>query len=137
MACSRGGFRSVPVAAHYGGIRTGALTVRAMAVSGALAGLVGVHEVLLYRHRFLDNFSSGLGFLGIAVALMGRNHPFGVVLAALLFGFLNTGALEIDIFTEVPRELVVVMQALVIVLVLAMSESATRRKRRRGKGAVT
>ncbi|MDP6418212.1 MAG: ABC transporter permease [Candidatus Krumholzibacteria bacterium] len=126
-----------PVAAHYGGIRTGALTVRAMAVSGALAGLVGVHEVLLYRHRFLDNFSSGLGFLGIAVALMGRNHPFGVVLAALLFGFLNTGALEIDIFTEVPRELVVVMQALVIVLVLAMSESATRRKRRRGKGAVT
>jgi len=120
-----------PQAARYGGISTNAITVRAMAVSGALAGLVGVHEVLLTRHRFLDNFSSGLGFLGIAVALMGKNHPLGVVLAALLFGFLNTGALEIDIFTEVPRELVMVLQALVILFVVTMGELASRRARRR------
>ncbi len=122
-----------PPAARYSGISTGRLTVRAMAVSGALAGLVGVHEVLLYRHRFLDNFSSGLGFLGIAVALMGRNHPLGVLLASLLFGFLNTGALEIDIFTEVPRELVVVMQAMVILFVVSASELAARRASRRRK----
>jgi len=122
-----------PEAARYAGMSTGALTVRAMAVSGALAGLVGVHEVLLYRHRFLDNFSTGLGFLGIAVALMGRNHPLGVLLSALLFGFLNTGALEIDIFTEVPRELVMVMQALVILFVVAAAELASRRARRRRK----
>jgi len=122
-----------PAAARYAGMSTRALTVRAMAVSGALAGLVGVHEVLLYRHRFLDNFSSGLGFLGIAVALMGRNHPLGVLLAALLFGFLNTGALEIDIFTEVPRELVMVMQAMVILFVVAASELASRRAKRRRK----
>jgi general nucleoside transport system permease protein len=126
-----------PAAARYSGISTGWLTVRAMAVSGALAGLVGVHEVLLYRHRFLDNFSSGLGFLGIAVALMGRNHPLGVLFAALLFGFLNTGALEIDIFTEVPRELVVVMQAMVILFVVAMSELASRQAARRRKESST
>jgi simple sugar transport system permease protein len=121
-----------PEAARYAGISVGAMTVRAMAVSGALAGLVGVHEVMLYRHRFLDNFSTGLGFLGIAVALMGRNHPLGVVLAAILFGFLSTGALEIDIFTEVPRELVVVLQALIILFVVAIAEMARRRRRRRG-----
>nr|MBC8365922.1 ABC transporter permease [bacterium] len=126
-----------PEAARYSGISTGWLTVRAMAASGALAGLVGVHEVLLYRHRFLDNFSSGLGFLGIAVALMGRNHPLGVMLAALLFGFLNTGALEIDIFTEVPRELVVVMQAMVILFVVSASELAARRAARRRKEKAT
>ncbi len=119
-----------PAAARYGGISVRRVTLRAMAVSGALAGLVGVHEVLLYRHRFLDNFSSGLGFLGIAVALMGKNHPAGIVLAALLFGFLNTGALEIDIFTEVPRELVVVMQALIILFVVSIGEMAARRRRR-------
>ena len=66
---------------------------------------------------------------------MGRNHPFGVLLAALLFGFLNTGALEIDIFTEVPRELVMVMQAMVILFVVAASEFAARRARRRRKEA--
>ncbi len=117
-------------AARYAGIDVAAVRLRAMAVSGGLAGLVGVHEVLLYRHRFLDNFSTGLGFLGIAVALMGKNHPGGIVLAAMLFGFLNTGALEIDIFTEVPRELVVVLQALIILFVVSITELAGRRRRR-------
>ncbi|MCP4546193.1 MAG: ABC transporter permease [bacterium] len=120
-----------PQAARYAGIAVGRVQMRAMAVAGALAGLVGVHEVLLYRHRYLDNFSTGLGFLGIAVALMGKNHPLGIVLAALLFGFLNTGALEIDLFTEVPRELVVVLQAMIILFVVAIGEMATRRRRRR------
>jgi len=120
-----------PDAARYAGISVRSVTLRAMAVSGALAGLAGVHEVLLYRHRFLDNFSSGLGFLGIAVALMGKNHPGGIVFSALLFGFLNTGALEIDIFTEVPRELVMVLQALIILFVVSITELAGRRRRRR------
>lgn len=118
-------------AARLAGIPVGRVTWQAMAMSGALAGLVGVHEVLLYRHRFLDNFSSGLGFLGIAVALMGRNHPLGILLAALLFGFFSTGALEIDIFTEVPRELVVVLQALIILAVVSIGELAARARRRR------
>lgn len=124
-----------PEAARHAGLGVKSLTVRAMAVSGALAGLVGVHEVLLYRHRFLDNFSAGTGFLGIAVALMGRNHPLGVVLAAILFGFLNTGALEIDIFTDVPRELIMVLQALVILFVVSIGEVAARRRQRRAREA--
>jgi simple sugar transport system permease protein len=71
-----------------------------------------------YRHRFLDGFSTGLGFTGIAVALLGRNHPLGVVLAAVLFGVLSTGALEVDIFTDIPRELVMVLQAAIIICVV-------------------
>jgi simple sugar transport system permease protein len=105
-------------AAEYGGIRVGVTLVLAMAISGAMAGLVGVNEVMGYRHRFLDGFSTGLGFTGIAVALLGRNHPLGVVLAAVLFGILNTGALEVDIFTDIPRELVIVLQAVIIICVV-------------------
>jgi len=106
-------------AARYGGIRVGLTVVLSMVISGAMAGLVGVNEVMGYRHRFLDGFSTGLGFTGIAVALLGRNHPLGVVLAAVLFGILNTGALEVDIFTDIPRELVMVLQAVIIICVVA------------------
>lgn len=105
-------------AAEYGGIKVGATLVLSMIISGSMAGLVGVNEVLGYRHRFLDGFSTGLGFTGIAVALLGRNHPLGVVLAAVLFGILNTGALEVDIFTDIPRELVMVLQAVIIICVV-------------------
>lgn len=105
-------------AAEYGGIKVGLTLVLTMAISGSLAGLVGVNEVMGYRHRFLDGFSTGLGFTGIAVALLGRNHPLGVVLAAVLFGILNTGALEVDIFTDIPRELVMVLQAVIIICVV-------------------
>jgi simple sugar transport system permease protein len=105
-------------AAEYGGIKVGITLVGALAISGAMAGLVGVNEVMGYRHRFLDGFSTGLGFTGIAVALLGRNHPLGVVLAAILFGILNTGALEVDIFTDIPRELVMVLQAVIIICVV-------------------
>lgn len=105
-------------AAEYGGIKVGAVLVLSMVISGVMAGLVGVNEVMGYRHRFLDGFSTGLGFTGIAVALLGRNHPLGVVLAAVLFGILNTGALEVDIFTDIPRELVMVLQAVIIICVV-------------------
>ena len=106
-------------AARYGGVRVGTVLVLSMVISGALAGLVGVNEVMGYRHRFLDGFSTGLGFTGIAVALLGRNHPLGVVIAAVVFGILNTGALEVDIFTDIPRELVMVLQAVIIICVVA------------------
>jgi ABC-type uncharacterized transport system permease subunit len=105
-------------AAEYGGIRVKLILVLAMAFSGSMAGLVGVNEVMGYRHRFLDGFSTGLGFTGIAVALLGRNHPLGVVLAAVLFGVLSAGALEVDIFTDIPRELVMVLQAVIIICVV-------------------
>mgnify|MGYP006305426409 FL=1 len=80
-----------------------------------------------FRCRFLDNFSGGIGFMGIAVALLGKNTPIGVLLAALLFGVLNTGALEVDVFTDVPRELILVLQAVTIILVVVVNEVLGRR----------
>jgi len=109
-----------PAAAEYGGIATGKQIVLAMAVSGALAGMVGVNEVLGYRHRYYDAFSAGYGFTGIAVALLGRNHPVGVILASLLFGALLRGGLFVDIFTEhVSKDLVMVLQGVIILFVAA------------------
>lgn len=107
-----------PAAAEYGGISVRRQIVLAMAISGGLAGMVGVNEVLGYRYRYYHDFSPGYGFTGIAVALLGRNHPVGVVLSALLFGALNRGGLFIDIFTDhVSKDLVVVLQAVIILFV--------------------
>ena len=116
-------------AAQYGGIATGKQIVLAMAISGALAGMVGVNEVLGYRYRYYDSFSSGYGFTGIAVALLGRNHPVGVILASLLFGALLRGGLFVDIFTEhVSKDLIVVLQAGVILFVAAAGVYVDRRR---------
>jgi len=114
-------------AAEYAGINVRRTVVLAMMISGAFAGLVATNEVMGFRHRFLDNFSSGLGFMGIAVALLGKNTPVGVLVASLLFGVLNTGALEIDVFTDVPRELILVLQAVTIILVVVGNEVFARR----------
>src|SRR3546814_2182663 len=86
-----------------------------MCLSGALAGFVCINEVMGVHHRLLLNFTAGYGFTGIAVALMGRNHPVGIVLASLLFGMLYQGGAELA-FEEpkVTREMVVTIQGLVI-----------------------
>jgi simple sugar transport system permease protein len=111
---------SNPHAAEYAGISVKKQIVLAMAVSGGLAGLVAVNEVLGYRYRYYQSFSANYGFTGIAVALLGRNHPVGVFLAALFFGALTRGGLFVDIFTEhVSRDLVFVLQALIILFVAA------------------
>jgi simple sugar transport system permease protein len=111
-----------PFAAEYGGISVKRQIVLAMAVSGGLAGMVGINEVMGYRYRYYQGFSPNYGFTGIAVALLGRNHPVGVLLAALLFGALSRGGLFVDIFTEnVSKDLVLVLQALVILFVAAES----------------
>jgi simple sugar transport system permease protein len=104
-------------AAIYAGISPARIIVVAMTISGALAGFVALNEIMGVHHRLLLNFTGGYGFVGIAVALMGRNHPVGVVLAALLFGALYQGGSELAF--EVPtltKEMVVVIQGLVIVL---------------------
>jgi len=109
---------SNPSAAECGGISVRKQIVLAMALSGALAGMVGINEVLGYRYRYYHDFSPGYGFAGIAVALLGRGHPVGVVLAALLFGALNRGGLFVDIFTDrVSKDLVQVLQAIIILFV--------------------
>jgi len=115
-------------AAEYGGVAIGRVTVAAMALSGALAGLGGVNFVLGYKHYFEMNFSAGAGFLGIAVALLGRNHPVGVIVAALFFGALSYGGLVIN--QRVPKELVDVLQALVILLAISTQVTMERLARK-------
>ncbi|HEV7672311.1 MAG TPA: ABC transporter permease [Thermoanaerobaculia bacterium] len=115
-----------PDAAEYGGISTPRQIVLAMALSGGLAGLVAVSEVLGYRYRYYDGFSAGYGFTGIAVALLGRNRPLGVLFAALLFGALLRGGLFVDIFTEkVSKDLIFVLQALIILFVAVGARDRT------------
>ena len=109
-----------PSAAEYGGISVRKQIILAMAVSGALAGMVGINEVLGYRYRYYHEFSASYGFTGIAVALLGRNHPVGVFLAAILFGMLIRGGIFVDAFSEkVTKDLVEVLQAIVILFVAA------------------
>jgi simple sugar transport system permease protein len=98
--------------------------MRALAVSGAVAGLGGINYVLGYKRYYEDGFSGGAGFLGIAVALVGRNHPLGVVLAALFFATLSQGGLAIHAL--VPKQMVEVLQGLVI-LAMAASVPEVRR----------
>lgn len=108
-----------PFASEYGGINIAKSTILAMALSGSLAGLVGVNYVMGYKYYFEQGFSGGAGFMGIAVALLGRNNPIGVILAALLFGLLSFGGLVINAY--VPKELVEILQAIVIIFVIASS----------------
>ena len=107
-------------AARAAGMDTGRIRIIAMCLAGALAGLVGVGEVLGNAGRFKVGFSPDYGFIGIAVALLGRNHPAGVVAAALLFGALHKGAAALDLETErVTQELSLVLQALILLSVAA------------------
>jgi len=122
-------------AARTAGLPTGATLVASMAIAGACAGLAGVNDVLGFRHRFLDGFSGGVGFVGIAVALLGRARMGGVLAAAFLFGVLNAGALEVDLFTEVPRELALVVQAAILLFVVAADEVLRRVLSRAGAAA--
>ncbi len=101
-------------AARYAGISPVKIVMAAMLISGGLAGLMAINNVMGEAHRLVLNSVEGAGFIGIAVALMGRNHPFGVFLAALLFGFLYQGGGELALETTIPRELITVIQALVI-----------------------
>ncbi|HYD30775.1 MAG TPA: ABC transporter permease [Azospirillaceae bacterium] len=108
-------------AAVYAGIAPSRTIILAMLISGALAGFVGINEVLGVQHRILLNFTGGVGFVGIAVALMGRNHPVGIMLAALLFGALYQGGTELSFeFQTINREMVVVIQGLVILFAGAL-----------------
>ena len=107
-------------AAVYAGISPFKITMVAMLLSGALAGAMAINNVMGESGRLVNNAVEGAGFIGIAVALMGRSHPFGVFLAALLFGFLYQGGAELSLWTNIPRELIIVIQALVILFTGAL-----------------
>ncbi|WP_226779321.1 ABC transporter permease [Oceaniglobus trochenteri] len=107
-------------AAIYAGISPFRITMITMLISGALAGLMAVNAVQGEAQRLLQDNVLGAGFVGIAVALMGRSHPVGVLIAAVLFGALYQGGAELEFETSVPREMVLVIQALVILFTGAL-----------------
>ena len=115
-------FRSAglnPDAARYAGMRSGLIVVVAMAIAGALAGLAGANQVLGVLGRASPNFSGGIGFDAIAVALLGRSHPVGVLFAGLLFGALEAGGRQIQVAAGVSIDLISIIQALIIVFIAA------------------
>lgn len=108
-----------PSAAQNGGISVGWTTIRALCLSGALAGMAGASEVLGVQHRMFDQVSagSGFGFTGIAVALLAKNDPIAVIFAALLFGALSAGAGTMQLEANVSQKIITIVQALVIFFV--------------------
>ncbi len=110
---------SNPHAARYAGMNIVASTVLAMSLSGALAGLAGTNEVLGLNHNLAQAFSAGYGFDSIALALLGRSHPAGVVLASLLFGTLRTGALRMQVAAQIPIDIITVIQAFILAFIAA------------------
>jgi simple sugar transport system permease protein len=108
-----------PNAARYGGIKITRILVLTMAISGGLAGMAGANEVLGLNHFLASGFSAGYGFDAIALALLGKSHPLGVVLAALLFGTLRSGATRMQSVASIPIDIISVVQALVIVFIAA------------------
>lgn len=108
------------LAARAAGIPAGGIRILAMALAGGVAGLVGLNDILGNAGRFRIGFSPGYGFMGIAVALLGRNHPLGMVASAILFGALHKGSLNLDLETEtVTRDFSLVLQGFIILCVSA------------------
>ena len=107
-------------AANYAGISSFKIIMIAMILSGGFSGLMAINNVMGQAERLLQNSAEGAGFIGIAVALMGRNHPLGVLLAAILFGFLYQGGAALGLNTTIPIELRTVLQGLVILFTGAL-----------------
>lgn len=108
-----------PDAARYAGMNIVKNFVFVMALAGGLAGLAGTAQVLGVDHWVGQGFSAGYGFDAIALALVGKSHPFGVVLAALLFGFLRSGATEMQSMAGIPIDIISIIQGLVIIFIAA------------------
>jgi simple sugar transport system permease protein len=108
-----------PWASETAGISVQWTTVKALCISGALAGLAGAVEVMGVHHRVFDQFSAGVGFTGIAVALLAKNHPLGIIAAAMLFGALQAGSGTMQLEAGVPQKIILIIQALVIFFVAA------------------
>ena len=100
-------------------------------ISGALAGLVGMQQVLAERGALVQNYEALLGFTGIAVAFLGQNNPIGIVFAAILWAILTRGETALQIETDVPREFVIILQGILIFCVVVVYQVARRRLGRR------
>ena len=119
---------SNPFAASVSGVPPGRTVVLAMALSGAVAGLVGLPQLLGDSYKYNENIIKGLGFQGIAVALIGRNKPLGIAAGALLFGALDTAGTGLEFGSDAPREIVRIMQGIIIFVVVVGNEIARRRR---------
>tara|TARA_B100001057_G_C22862597_1_gene955175 strand:- start:1295 stop:2377 length:1083 start_codon:yes stop_codon:yes gene_type:complete len=114
-----------PIAARFSGVDPKKLTIIAMIISGGFAGLVGMGPLLGYFHQYTIDFPPGLGFAGIGVALLGRNHPVGMFLGAILFGFLERSAQILDL-RGVPKEIETMMSAFILLIVVVFYEIIRR-----------
>lgn len=127
---------SSPGSAEAGGVSTGAVQIKVFLISGALAGFVGLNHILADTGFLGVNYERDLGFTGIAVAFLGRNNPVGVPLAAILLGLLFRGEDGIAIRTDLPREIVIILEGLLILSVVVAYELVRRRLVRRRQRAV-
>ncbi|PZN09760.1 MAG: sugar ABC transporter permease, partial [Bacillota bacterium] len=125
-----------PEAARAAGIRVEQVQLRAFLLSGAIAGLTGLSDLLGYFGYLDIDFPRGYGFTGIAVALLGANHPLGIVLASFLFAFLQRGGLGMQALADIPREVVTVMEGVIILTMLIVAAVGTRMLRRLERGRV-
>jgi general nucleoside transport system permease protein len=114
-----------PSAATASGVNARSMVIKTMLLSGAVAGLIGLPDLLGDTHEFGTQFTGGLGFLGIAVALLGRNTPIGIALAALLFAFLDRAALPLQ-FAGIPSSVVTIIQGTIVLTVVIANEVARR-----------
>jgi general nucleoside transport system permease protein len=122
-----------PSAATASGIDARRMVVKTMLISGAVAGLIGLPDLMGRTHHFGTEFTAGLGFLGIAVALLGRNSPLGIAFAALLFAFLDRAAVPLQ-FADIPASVVTIIQGTIVLAVVVANEIARQLTRRRAEG---
>jgi ABC-type uncharacterized transport system permease subunit len=122
---------SSPGSSHAAGINIGSVQMKMFLISGALAGLVGMQQILSTNGYFPQNYEAQLGFTGIAVAFLGQNNPFGILAAAVMWAVLERGEDAIQIETTVPREMIIILQAILILSVVVAYQVARRRIARR------
>lgn len=115
-----------PDVAKYSGMGVKRVQLIAFLISGGLAGLVGLQEIFAIRGFYTYQIASGVGFDGIAIALIGRNNPLGIVFAALLFSFLNQAGYGLQLYTAVPNSVSYVIQGLMIIIIVVSNELMTR-----------
>jgi ABC-type uncharacterized transport system permease subunit len=114
-----------PSAASASGVDARAMVIKTMLLSGAVAGLIGLPDLLGKNHSYTTDFTAGLGFLGIAVALLGRNRPGGIALGALLFAFLDRALVPLQI-ADYPASVVTIIQGTIVLAVVVANEVARR-----------
>lgn len=116
-----------PGSAKAGGVSIGSIQLKLFLISGALAGLVGMQQILADRGHLPQNYVAQLGFTGIAVAFLGQNNPIGIIFAAIMWGMLQRGEVALQIGSEVPREFIIILQGILILSVVITYQIAKRR----------